>query len=85
MSPWPCCPLEQPALAWYPLGMLILEMAALVFNPHPRRAVVAIAWVSFQGAEMVILIHAGDTAIGAMCGLACQAKEYARATRAARN
>ena len=64
--------------------MLIIEVAALVFNPQ-KRAVLAIAWVSFQGAEMVMMIHASDTAIGALCGLACQAKEYSRATRAARN
>lgn len=66
--------------------MLVIEVAALICNPE-KSAVVAVAWVSFlpSRAGLVMMICAADTAMGALCGLACQAREYSRATAVARN
>ncbi len=66
--------------------MLVIEVKALVGKPD-KSAVVAVAWVSFgpHRAGLVMMIHASDTALGALCGIARQAKEWSRATAVARN
>ena len=62
--------------------MLTVHIMALVVN---RRAAVVIAWVIYGEAEPITMIRASDTVMEALCGIACQAGAYSRATRASRN